>query len=182
MENYLYPISQDIAEALDEAGIFYFHHIRNNQDHILLPFAIKGGPMAMMSAISDADTPGTAIRLWGLLNAPEDKFDSVSRTCIQLNNILRYFKFTVDEDGDVNMEYDLPLCTPREAVGSMVAELFYRAHSILDDYFKHLGKAVFADKTDETIRFDFGSIQEMLRSHRADDPDDYVDVDEDEND
>lgn len=163
MENYLYRPSQDIAETLDEADI-------------LIPFTIMCGPSAMLSVICDDDTPDIAIRLFGLLNdIPVEKRDAVSKACNMLNNIIRYYKFALDEDGDVYMAYDLPLATSRSDIGYMVLEMFSKAHSILDEYYNVLCKAVYIEET-QAVSFDFSSIHDILHHHH--DPDDYMDVDE----
>ena len=63
-----------------------------------------------------------------------------------MNLKVRFLKFVMDADGDINVEYDFPVRSGDECIGEMVFEIFVRAMSILDNEYGIFMKALYTDE------------------------------------
>lgn len=66
--------------------------------------------------------------------------------CNVLNRKIRYMKFNLDTDGDINVEYDFPLHSPDDGIGEMAFEVFIRMMQILDSEYGIFMKALYSDE------------------------------------
>ena len=66
--------------------------------------------------------------------------------CNVLNHKIRYTKFYLDTDGDINVEYDFPMSTPDEGIGEMAFEILVRMMQILDTEYGIFMKALYSDE------------------------------------
>ena len=135
-----------IAEAFDKKGIKY--HIEEQDDYscVAAPFGIEGGPVATVRFISRDNDEDVAVRVFSVVNeTPKEKELEMLRACSKINCAVRYAKLYMDDDGDVNMEWDFPLKTPEDAVGEIAIESFFRFVRILKAEYHTLAQVIYAD-------------------------------------
>ena len=90
------------------------------------------------------EDPDVSVRVIGLVKGSADKREALLQTCNALNRRFRYAKFTLDDDNDVNMEYDFPLKTPMDVVDEVATECISRFLSISKKAYPELMKALWA--------------------------------------
>ena len=95
-------------------------------------------------AVFDDNGHTVAIRCFRLAHAKEDRFVDVLKTCNELNNRFRWFKFTIDNDSDINMEIDC--IVNEETAGEVVLELVQRLCNIVDEAYPELMEAIYGCK------------------------------------
>ena len=66
--------------------------------------------------------------------------------CNVLNHKIRYMKFYLDTDGDINVEYDFPVHSPDNGIGEMAFEIFVRMMQILDSEYSIFMKALYSEE------------------------------------
>ena len=100
-----------------------------------------------MRFISRDNDNDVATRIFGLIsNTPKEKRTRVMEACNVLNHKIRYMKFYLDTDGDINVEYDFPVHSPDDGIGEMAFEIFVRMMQILDSEYSIFMKALYSDE------------------------------------
>ena len=66
--------------------------------------------------------------------------------CNVLNHKIRYMKFYLDTDGDINVEYDFPMRSPDNGIGEMAFEIFARMMHILNSEYGVFMKALYSEE------------------------------------
>lgn len=100
-----------------------------------------------MRFISRDNDNDVAARIFGLIsNTPKEKRARVMEACNVLNHKIRYMKFYLDTDGDINVEYDFPVHSPDDGIGEMAFEIFVRMMQILDSEYSIFMKALYSDE------------------------------------
>ena len=98
-----------------------------------------------ISFASSDDDSDVAVRAVSIVrNVPDNKRAAVLEAINEANRRFRYFKFTLDEDGDVNAAFDIPVNTPMSSVGDIARELLIRSMDIFDKVYPNLMKAMWA--------------------------------------
>lgn len=92
--------------------------------------------------ISTDDDNDVAIRILSFVRVPESKRGAVLEAINELQRRFRYVNFSVDDDGDLHIGYDLPLHT--ENVGEVAMEMFIRMVKIADDAYPVLMRALWS--------------------------------------
>ena len=95
-------------------------------------------------AVFDDNGHTVAIRCFRLARAKEDRFVDVLKTCNELNNRFRWFKFSIDNDSDINMEIDC--IVNEETAGEVVLELVQRLCNVVDEAYPELMEAIYGCK------------------------------------
>lgn len=95
-----------------------------------------------LAYISTDDDNDVAVRCFRIAQVPQNKMENVRKVLNELNNKYRYVKFVVDDEQDVNCEYDLPIAT--EAVGACCTEMCIRMVQIIDEAYPEIMKALWA--------------------------------------
>lgn len=72
-----------------------------------------------------------ALRIFKISSCPKDQLDRVREALNELQLKYRFLRFTIDDDGDINGEYDFPTCY--EDIGKGAVEMCLRLTMILDD-------------------------------------------------
>ena len=62
-----------------------------------------------------------------------------------MNHKVRFAKFVLDNDGDINVEYDFPLKSSDDCVGEIAFEIFVRMMQILDEHYSIFMKAMYSN-------------------------------------
>ena len=98
-----------------------------------------------ISFASSDDDSDVAVRAFSIVrNVPDNKRAAVLEALNEANRRFRYFKFTLDKDGDVNADFDIPVRTPMSSVGDIAHELLVRSMDIFDKVYPDLMKAMWA--------------------------------------
>ncbi len=163
MEKYKFHATNLVAEAFEKHDIKFRVEEADDAEIIIAGFSIDGGPTVAEWFICD-DENDIAARVFRLITkVPETKLARVSDACNILNSKVRFLKFFVDTDGDVNVEYDFPKRTPDNGIGEMAAELFLRTMHVLDVHYRVLMKALY---TDENLNDNESLMQKLERLRR----------------
>ncbi len=136
----IHPATRAIQQVFDEREVKYRIKEVGDTSAVEAGFSIKNGPGVIVRFISPDDDNDVAIRALQLLKVTDSKRDSILAAINQLNDQYRYVKFVMDKDNDVNVEYDLCLCT--EDVGEICFEIFARFMQILDEAYPVLMHAL----------------------------------------
>lgn len=147
MIEYDFNATNRIAETFEARGIIYDVVHRFGHEQLLAGFAIECGPAVIMRFISRNDDNDVAARIFGLIsNAPEEKHSRLMKACNILNSKIRHLKFYLEDDGDVNVEYDFPVSSPDDDIGEMAFEILMRTMRILNAEYGIFMKALYTDE------------------------------------
>lgn len=168
MSKYEFKAINLIAEAFEKHDAkFRVFNIRG-QEELVAGFSVDAGPNVMMKFITSDNDNDVAARIFGLITkTPKEKRSRVMEACNVLNRKIRFMKFYVDTDGDINVEYDFPVHSSDECIGEMAFEIFVRTMQILDHEYEIFMKALYSDEELETPDTDVPSgLREMLEDLR----------------
>ena len=134
-----------IAEKFDTHDIKYRIVELEQASIIEAGYQIECGPAVVVKFISRDEDNDVAIRLYNLVHhVPDNKKARIQEVCNELNNKVRFYKFNIDDDNDVNAEYDLMVSVTDECVGEIAVEAFARIMHILDEEYCHFMEALYS--------------------------------------
>lgn len=146
MNKYEFKATNLIAETFEKRGVKFDVVNHHGSDQLLAGFSVNCGPNVIMRFISRDNDNDVAARIFGLItNTPKEKRSRVMEACNVLNHKIRYMKFYLDADGDINVEYDFPVHSPDDGIGEMAFEIFVRTMQILDSEYSIFMKALYSD-------------------------------------
>lgn len=144
MKDYIYKATGLIQETFDEKGIKYQVETVGKTEMVCAGFSIDEGPSVIARFISRDNGNDVGLRVIGLINdITKAKRARVMEACNILNNAIRYVKFCIDDDGDVNVEYDFPCRLSDDCVGEVAYEMFHRLMAILDGEYSIFMRAIY---------------------------------------
>lgn len=147
MNKYEFKAINLIAEAFEKRGVKFDVVNHHGSEQLLAGFSVDCGPNVIMRFISRDNDNDVAARIFGLIsNTPKDKRARVMEACNVLNHKIRYMKFYLDTDDDINVEYDFPVHSPDDGIGEMAFEIFVRMMRILDSEYSIFMKALYSDE------------------------------------
>lgn len=147
MNKYEFKATNLIAEAFEKCGVKFDVVSHHGSEQLLAGFSVDCGPNVIMRFISRDNDNDIAARIFGLIsNTPKEKRARVMEACNVLNYKIRYMKFYLDTDGDINVEYDFPVHSPDDGIGEMAFEIFVRMMQILDSEYSIFMKALYSDE------------------------------------
>ena len=147
MSKYEFKATNLIAEIFEKRGVSFDVKEMGGDEVLCAGFPVDCGPNVVMQFISSDNDNDVAARIFGLITkTPKEKRPRVMEACNILNRKIRYMKFYVDGDGDINVEYDFPVHTPDEGVGEIAFEIFLRMMTILDSEYSIFMKALYTDE------------------------------------
>lgn len=175
MNEYEWKATNLMAQTFEKHGAKFEVVNSDGVEQLLAGFSVDCGPKVMMRFVSQDNDNDVAARIYGLVsNIPQEKRLRVMEACNILNRKIRFIKFYLDEDGDINVEYDFPLHSPDDGIGEMAFEVFIRMMRILDDQYEIFMKALYTeealqpDPLDTTARLErLQHLREMLASRLA---------------
>ncbi len=151
MKKYEFNATNLIAEIFEERGIHFDVVSRNGREQLLAGFSVDCGPNVVMRFISRDDDNDVAARIYGLIsNTPKEKRGRVLEACNTLNRKVRFMKFYLDGDNDINVEYDFPMRSPDNGIGEMAFEIFIRTMQILDSEYGTFVEALYGEEKDDS--------------------------------
>lgn len=154
MKKYEFNATNHIAETFEKHDVKFQVINMHGQEEVLAGFSVENGPKVIMKFISRDNDNDVAARIFGLVsNTPNEKHTRIMEACNILNRKVRFMKFYVDTDGDINVEYDFPVCAGDDCIGEMAFEIFIRSMRILDAEYELFTKALY---TAEELKDDEG--------------------------
>ena len=124
MEKYAYKATNLIAEAFEEQGVKFDVVTRPDHEQILAGFSVECGPNIIIRFITTDGRNDVRVRVFGLVNStPKSKRPRLLEACNTLNNNVRFIKFTLNDDGDISVEYDFSRDTPDDALGAVALDM-----------------------------------------------------------
>lgn len=136
----MFKATQVIADYLDAEGIKYSVNESERVSSVGVRFQCDNLPSIGVIFFSNSDDNDVSARVFSLVHVPEDKVSSMPATLNELNKSFRFAKFVLDEDNDVNLEFDIPLKTPN--VGEVAYEILQYMVQIGDHAYPLLMKAL----------------------------------------
>lgn len=138
----VYNASKEIAKVFDDNGIKYRINETANTSAVEAGFSGKNAPNILVRFISTDDDNDVAARILSLVKVTDEKRPAVLEAINSLQRRFRYVNFTIDDDGDVHVGYDMPVRTTN--VGDIAVEMFVRMVKIADDAYPVLMKAIWS--------------------------------------
>lgn len=147
MSKYEFNATNLIAETFEKRDVKFDVVSHHDSEQLLAGFSVDCGPNVIMRFISRDNDNDVAARIFGLItNTPKEKRSRVMEACNVLNHKIRYMKFYLDTDGDINVEYDFPVRSPDNGIGEMAFEIFVRMMKILDSEYSIFMKALYSEE------------------------------------
>ena len=159
-----------ISEAFDRHEIKYQIFEAEQYQEIQASFSIKIGPLVTVHFNSRNKGNDLEIRIIGLINGvPAEKRQNILEVCNTLNERYRFTKFCLNSEGNVSVEYDLPISTGDDCVGEMCFEVFIRLIQILNQGYSMIASALYQDDTIITLNRNnekMNSLQHMTKDNQ----------------
>ena len=108
---------------------------------IPLGYKLKNTRVEIKTMFTEGDN-SVAIRCFGFLKVNEDQFPQALLCCNRLNKKMRWVKFYIDEELDVNLEDDA--IVDDETGGKEVFDLVMRMAAIADEAYPELNRAIWS--------------------------------------
>ena len=146
-----------ISEAFDRHEIRYRRVDTETVSFIDAGFNIKGGPTVRFHFFSQGDKGNDVqVRIIGLMNKVNpEKRGAILEACNRVNSEMRFLKFYIDKQGDLQGQGDLPADTSEDCVGECCFELFLRSMQILDQCYHYFPEAYYSgpapDKSEKLL-------------------------------
>lgn len=136
----VFQATQAIADAFEKAGFNY--KISKIDDASLVDAMFSGETTGIrILFISKDDSNNVAVRAFNIVKfVPEDRRSDLLKAINRYNKEYRYAAFFLDDDGSVNMRFDMP---PSEKnVGAIAIEISALFVNIIDDCYPDLMKTI----------------------------------------
>lgn len=139
----MYKMTREIYKELSkDSNLKVFTDETSSSSYVWLQFGIKNGGSYRIRFISRDDDHDVAVRVFSLVSVEPDCQNKILSTVNELNAQYRFVKFAMDDDGDINLEYDYPVSDPNPAASAR--ELVIRISNIVDEAYPKLMRAMWA--------------------------------------
>ena len=161
----IHKATELIIKTFDEHSVKYRVTEVGEASMVEAGFEVEAGPEVVVRYISNDEDNDVAVRIFGLMHRiPSSKRVDVMEACNTLCGKIRFFKFYLNDDNDVNMEADLPVRTDDSCVGECCFEMFVRIMNILDTEFHILAEALYSGES--TTKNKSGELLRLLSELR----------------
>lgn len=141
----IYKATKLIKEEMERQGLKYSIEEFEDGSTLWVRFTINNGPSLQVKFISLDDKNDVAIRLFRIVeNVEESKVDEMLKAVNECNCEYRYLKFILDDECDVNIEYDLALRAEDTSVGAEACEILVRIVKIVDEVYPKFMKIIWS--------------------------------------
>ena len=133
---------QDIHAEFDRVGIK--HSVEQVSGKWVISTTINGKSHAYRFLLIKADDAGNdiSVRTAPVVSFSRDKFDTAYNLMNSFQQEYRFVKFVMDDDGDVNVQFDFPLAY--EPIGPGAVEVVVRITKILDDCYPKMMREIWS--------------------------------------
>ena len=176
----MYKATRIIDEAFNEADIRHNIEQHGDSESVCAGFAVEKGPLVVIRFISRDDDNDVAVRILSLFNdIPKKERIKVLKAINKVNCEMRYVKFCLDDDGDINVEIDVPVRCSDDCLGKVACELFYRTMQIVRDKYELIVRALYLEdeETEDEDTLEMDSFAEFLRHYQMESDDDSEEAD-----
>ncbi len=115
---------------------------KDEHSMVVAGFNMKSGNSVRIHFISMDEDNDVAIRVFGFIHVEEEQRAAALKGINTVNDQFRFAKFTLEEDGDVNVEMDIPQKV--ENLGPVAFELMIRIVQIMEEAYPILMRAIWA--------------------------------------
>lgn len=171
----MYKATHIIDEAFNEEDIRHSIEQRENSESVCAGFAVEKGPLVTVRFISQDDDNDVAVRILSLFNdIPKADRPRVLKVINEVNCEIRHVKFCLDDDGDINVEFDVPIRCGDDCLGKVACEMFFRMMQVVRSKYEPIVRALYElDEEDEDgDAFDMHSFEDFMRHCRMESDDD----------
>ncbi len=175
----IYNATNLISEAFDNHDVKYTITERDNASIVEARFQIDMGPVASVLFISTDETNAISMRVNNIVNnISANRRVDVLEAINKINNHVRFIKFCLDEDNDINVEADLLRNICDNCIGEACYELLVITVKLLDSEFHVIGEALYSNH-----HSNHGHITELVKAirHLQEEPIVIAEDEEDEN-
>lgn len=138
----MFMATRAIRDYFTEKGVKFDIDETEGSSVIRAGFSGDNVSRVTMLFISKDNDNDVAFRAFGIVRVPEEKRAALLTQVNAMNRKYRYLKFCLDDDGDINMEFDFPLKCER--VGEIAFEIFVRAMNIVDEAYPVFMKEIWS--------------------------------------
>ncbi len=134
-----------IMQEMDKVNMHY--NVEDMEDVNILSagYGIENGSTITIKVFSQDDDNDVAVRVYGILhNVAEERIPKIMKVINQCNQKFRYFKFVMNDDNDVSVEYDFPVEASDYTLGQEVVEILMRMMHVLDECYPVLMRAIWS--------------------------------------
>lgn len=138
----IYQATRRIADEFTSRKLKF--EVKETNSGSLVTLSCKGDNIKDLTVlfISRDDDPDVSIRAYELASFPADKRQKGIDLANELNQKFRYLKFVLDDDGDLDAQYDLPVKCDISQVGELAMEMLSRYLNIVDEAYPQIMQAV----------------------------------------
>ena len=128
----IHKMTDAIYDTLtNKSGFKAFAEECGPASNVWLQFATDNNTPYQIRFISKNDDNDVAVRVFGLLKVDNSQSSKVLPLINRLNAAYRFVKFTLDDEGSVNLEYDYLHCCPDPAASA--EEIVMRIVKIIEE-------------------------------------------------
>lgn len=139
----MYKMTQRIYEKLKhDTDWKVFTDENEKSSHVWMEFGIGNQASYRIRFVSKDDDNDVAVYVFSLVNIGNVKPEKILPLINDLNKRYRFFKFYLDGDGDVNIEYDYLLKCPDPAASAQ--ELTLRIGMMIEDVYPELMRSLWS--------------------------------------
>lgn len=129
----LHPVIAEISRAFEE------HELRFRTERIdnccVLTAGVTGvfAPYYVRFICSDENADSVGVRVFGIAVVPESRKTDVLRLLNSIHQDFRFFRFVLDEENSIDMEYDLLISSKN--MGLAAREMLIRIMNVVDELY-----------------------------------------------
>ena len=137
----IYKATKMVSEAFDQAGLK--HAVRETDTFSFVDASFTGSNCTVRIRFVNCDDDNDVkVLTENFAKFPEARRAKGLELINELNRNYKYMKFTVDGDGDLCAQYDLPVSAADENLGKMVIEIAMRCAKIVDDSYPRIMQSI----------------------------------------
>ena len=134
-----------LDEAFSARKLNYTFEKAEQYEELRVPFNIKNGPSVVLRYISFDRDNDLTVTISNLVNSvPDEKRIKLLETCNLLNSRFRYLKFKMDEQNNLDVQYDFLQSSGDAGMGEMAFEILLRSVRIMNEAYQEIAKALYA--------------------------------------
>lgn len=136
---------QEIRQAFDAAKIHY--QVQHTSGRYVLTAGVSGkaNSYQLKFICKENSKNDVSMRVFALANYPQDRRKNGYRILNDIQSRYRYIRLTLDKDGDVNLEYDIPECS--RDIGVIAFEMLLRIMKIVDEIYPEIMRSVWGSSS-----------------------------------
>ena len=131
-----------LIKEMQEKGLKYLDVIEE-QEHTIVSVGFNlSSASVKIHVFCENDNNNVAIRCFGFLKVNESQFPKALLCCNELNQKMRWVKFYIGDEGEINIEDDA--IVDNVTAGSELLQLVMRMASIADDAYPIINRAIWS--------------------------------------